>query len=87
MKSASEKAEKFEKAMGSLRAKTWHKIAGGLAIYEGDAKKGYKNVSANVKNCCQKQNIQFWEFRKSRSQGSGISQKVFKSLDLRKIHD
>ena len=70
MKNASEKAKKFEKARDSLRAKIWHKIAVGLAIYEGDVKKGYKNISANVKNCCQKQNIPLWKFRKSRSQGS-----------------
>jgi hypothetical protein len=39
MKEAVENAKKFEKAKDSLRARMWYEIAGGLAIYEGDAKK------------------------------------------------
>jgi hypothetical protein len=34
---ALEKASKFEKAKNTLMASTWYQIAGGLAIYEGDA--------------------------------------------------
>jgi hypothetical protein len=33
------KAKDFERQKDNLRAETWYKIAGGLAIYEGDAKK------------------------------------------------
>ena len=39
MKEAVKNAKKFEKAKDSLRAKIWYKIAGGLAIYEGNVKK------------------------------------------------
>lgn len=38
-KDASENARRFEKAKNDLMTKTWYEIAGGLAIYEGDAKK------------------------------------------------
>lgn len=39
MKEAAEKAKKFEKEKNSSRARLWYDIAGGLAIYEGNAKK------------------------------------------------
>ncbi len=39
MKAASEKARKNEKAKDFTRAKMWYEIAGGLAIYKGDAKR------------------------------------------------
>ena len=45
MKNASEKAKKSEKARGSLRAKLWYEIAGGLAVYEGDVKNVTKYFS------------------------------------------
>lgn len=38
-KEAAENAKKFEKTKDLIRARTWYEIAGGLAIYEGDAKK------------------------------------------------
>jgi hypothetical protein len=39
MKDAAENAKKYEKAKDLLRAKISYEIAGGLAIYEGNAKK------------------------------------------------
>jgi hypothetical protein len=39
MGDAAKKAKEFEKAKDFLRAKLWYKIAGGLAVYEGDVKK------------------------------------------------
>lgn len=39
MKDAVRNAKKFEKAKDYVRAKVWYGIAGGLAIYEGDATK------------------------------------------------
>jgi hypothetical protein len=39
MKEAVENAKKFEKEKNLGRAKIWYDIAGGLAIYEGDAQK------------------------------------------------
>ncbi|MBE0520028.1 hypothetical protein IBX35_03185 [Candidatus Bathyarchaeota archaeon] len=36
---AVKEAKKLEKAKDLLRARMWYEIAGGLAIYEGDAKK------------------------------------------------
>lgn len=39
MKDAVRNAKKFEKAKDYVRAKVWYEIAGGLAIYEGDATK------------------------------------------------
>lgn len=39
IKEAVENAKKYEKAKDNLRAKIWYEIAGGLAIYEGNAKK------------------------------------------------
>jgi hypothetical protein len=36
---AAENAEKFEKERNMGRARIWYDIAGGLAIYQGDAKK------------------------------------------------
>jgi hypothetical protein len=39
MKEAAENAKKFEKDRNLGRARIWYDIAGGLAIYEGDAKK------------------------------------------------
>ncbi len=39
LKDAIENAEKFEKEKNMTRARIWYDIAGGLAIYEGDARK------------------------------------------------
>jgi len=39
MKEAVEKAKGSEKQRDDIRARVWYEIAGGLAIYEGDAKK------------------------------------------------
>ena len=39
MKEAVEKAKGSEKQGDDIRARVWYEIAGGLAIYEGDAKK------------------------------------------------
>jgi hypothetical protein len=39
MSTAAKEAKKHEKAKDLLRARVWYEIAGGLAIYEGDAKK------------------------------------------------
>jgi len=39
IKDAVAKAKELEKAKDKLRAATWYKIAGGLAIYEGDVSK------------------------------------------------
>lgn len=39
MKAAVENARKFEKEKNLGRARIWYDIAGGLAIYEGDARK------------------------------------------------
>jgi len=36
---AAKKAKEFEKQGDNLKAKIWYEIAGGLAIYEGDASK------------------------------------------------
>jgi hypothetical protein len=45
MEDAAKKAKEFEKAKDFLRAKLWYKIAGGLAVYEGDVKKVTKYFS------------------------------------------
>ena len=47
MKEAAEKAKKLEKAKDLLRAKVWYEVAGGLAIYKGNAKK----VTEYFKKC------------------------------------
>ncbi|MGC8812139.1 MAG: hypothetical protein ACP5O8_00945 [Candidatus Aenigmatarchaeota archaeon] len=39
MKEAYENAKKFEEAKDLTRAALWYKVAGGLAIYEGNVKK------------------------------------------------
>lgn len=39
LKEAVKKAKDFEKKKDNLRARTWYEIAGGLAIYDGDADK------------------------------------------------
>lgn len=39
MKEAAENAEKFEKENDLIRASIWYRVAGGLAIYEGNVKK------------------------------------------------
>ncbi len=39
MKTASENAKKAEKDKDNTKARMWYRIAGGLAIYEGNAKK------------------------------------------------
>jgi len=39
VKEAVAKAKDFEKQGDTLRARVWYEVAGGLAIYEGDAKK------------------------------------------------
>jgi hypothetical protein len=39
MKEAAENARKFEKEKDSIKANVWYKVAGGLAIYEGNVKK------------------------------------------------
>lgn len=39
MKGAAENAKKFQKDKDFTRAALWYRIAGGLAIYEGNAKK------------------------------------------------
>jgi len=39
MSTAAKEAKKLEKAKDLERARMWYEIAGGLAIYEGDAKK------------------------------------------------
>lgn len=39
MSTAAKEAKKLEKAKDLVRARMWYEIAGGLAIYEGDAKK------------------------------------------------
>ena len=39
LKDAIENAEKFEKEKNMTRARIWYDIAGGLAIYEGNARK------------------------------------------------
>lgn len=39
MKDAAEKAKKFLKDKDLIKAKWWFRVAGGLAIYEGDVKK------------------------------------------------
>lgn len=39
MDEAVKEAQKSEKAQDFVKAKVWYEIAGGLAIYEGDAKK------------------------------------------------
>jgi len=39
MSAAAKEAKKLEKAKDFVRARVWYEIAGGLAIYEGDAKK------------------------------------------------
>jgi len=39
MKEALKKAKEIEKQGDTLRARVWYEIAGGRAIYEGDAKK------------------------------------------------
>jgi hypothetical protein len=46
LKEAAENAKKYEKAKDFARAATWYKIAGGLAIYEGDVKKVVDYFSA-----------------------------------------
>ena len=38
-KEAAENARKFEKAKDFVRARAWYEVAGGLAIYEGNAKR------------------------------------------------
>jgi len=45
---AVEKAKKFEKEKDFVNARVWYKIAGGLAIYEGDIKK-VKELFTHVK--------------------------------------
>ncbi|MDH5753799.1 MAG: hypothetical protein OEY95_01115 [Candidatus Bathyarchaeota archaeon] len=55
MEEAVKNAKKFEKAKDSLKAKIWYKIAGGLAIYEGNVKKvteffsKYEKISPGTK--------------------------------------
>ena len=49
MDEAAENARKTEKAKDLLKAKVWYEIAGGLAIYEGDAKKTAEFFSAAEK--------------------------------------
>ncbi len=49
LKDAVKKAKDFEKQKDNLRAKTWYEIAGGLAIYEGDA----KNVEKYFSKCAE----------------------------------
>ncbi|MGB9676132.1 MAG: hypothetical protein ACPL0C_02960 [Candidatus Bathyarchaeales archaeon] len=39
MKEAAENAKKFEKENDLIRANIWYRVAGGLAIYEGNVKK------------------------------------------------
>jgi len=39
MKEAAENARRFEKEKNFVKANVWYKIAGGLAIYEGNVKK------------------------------------------------
>ncbi|MEM2970939.1 MAG: hypothetical protein QW270_00745 [Candidatus Bathyarchaeia archaeon] len=46
LKEAVENAKKFEKAKDFANAASWYKIAGGLAIYEGDVKKVVEYFSA-----------------------------------------
>jgi hypothetical protein len=39
MKEAAENAKRFEKEKDLIRANIWYRVAGGLAIYEGNVKK------------------------------------------------
>jgi len=39
MKAAAENAKRYEKEKAFVRASAWYRIAGGLAIYEGNVKK------------------------------------------------
>ena len=43
MKEAEERAKEFEKSGDLIRTLIWYKIAGGLAIHQGDAKKVKQN--------------------------------------------
>lgn len=46
---AAKEAKKLEKAKDLVRARMWYEIAGGLAIYEGDAKKVIEYFSKSEK--------------------------------------
>lgn len=46
---AAKEAKKLEKAKDFVRARMWYEIAGGLAIYEGDAKKVIEYFSKSEK--------------------------------------
>jgi len=50
LEEAVDKAEKAEKEEDSILARTWYKVAGGLAIYEGDTKKAveYYNKAEEI---------------------------------------
>ena len=49
MSEAAKKAKKFEESKDIVRAKIWYEIAGGLAIYEGDAKRAKEYFSKSQK--------------------------------------
>lgn len=49
MSEAAKKAKKFEASKDIVRAKIWYEIAGGLAIYEGDAKRAKEYFSKSQK--------------------------------------
>jgi len=49
MKEAAENAKRFEKEKDLLKANVWYKIAGSLAIYEGDVKKVVEFFSESEK--------------------------------------
>jgi hypothetical protein len=46
LKEAAEKAKKYEKEKNFVNAAAWYRIAGGLAIYEGNVKKVVEYFSA-----------------------------------------
>jgi hypothetical protein len=49
MGTAAKEAKKIEKAKDFVRARMWYEIAGGLAIYEGDAKNVIEYFSRSEK--------------------------------------
>lgn len=50
MSTAAKEAKKLENAKDLERARMWYEIAGGLAIYEGDAKKVIEYFGKSEKN-------------------------------------
>jgi hypothetical protein len=53
MEDAEERAKEFEKSGDKLRAIIYYRMAGGLAIYEGNVEK-VKEFFGNARNCREK---------------------------------